>query len=40
MGLVGGLSVVLLAAAIAIWFNDHVPVGEYIQDELPDTPHN
>lgn len=37
MGFMGGLSVVLIATAVAIWFNDNVPVGEYMSDELPEA---
>jgi hypothetical protein len=37
MGFMGGLSVVLIATALAIWFNDNVPVGEYMSDELPEA---
>jgi hypothetical protein len=37
MGIVGGLSVVVLMTALAIWFNDNVPVGEYMSDEMPEN---
>jgi hypothetical protein len=37
MGIVGGLSVVVLMTALAIWFNDNVPVGEYMPDEMPEN---
>ncbi len=38
MGILGSITVILFATAIAIWFNDNVPIGEYIQDEVGELP--
>ncbi|HEY9680771.1 MAG TPA: hypothetical protein V6C86_04245 [Oculatellaceae cyanobacterium] len=38
MGILGSITVILFATAIAIWFNDNVPIGEYIQDEVGEMP--
>jgi hypothetical protein len=37
MSILSTITVILFATAFAIWFNDNVPIGEYIQDEVPDT---
>lgn len=36
MQLIIGIGVVVVVAWVATWFNDHVPVGEYLADESVD----
>jgi lipid-A-disaccharide synthase-like uncharacterized protein len=38
MGILGSITVILFATAIAIWFNDNVPIGDYVQEEIGDMP--
>jgi hypothetical protein len=39
MGIFASISVILFATALAIWFNDNVPIGEYLQDDFGDSRH-
>lgn len=38
MELIAGAAIIFLAAAVAIWTNDNLPVGDYITDEIGDRP--
>ena len=38
MQLLIGIGVVVVVAWVATWFNDNVPVGDYIADESVDPP--
>ncbi len=33
MSIISGIAVIILAAVIAVWCNDHLSVGDYITDE-------
>ncbi len=32
MGIIEGLSIIIVSAFVAIWVNDNLPVGEYLKD--------